>query len=93
MPKLPKKPPSQNTIRFVLGALLTAQHFGKILLSGRKEPRMCPRCAYKLVEPAGRRWAGRGKPWVHFWRCGGCRALYESEGAEGPFTTPNKRMA
>lgn len=90
MPQRPTKPPSQNTIRFVLGALLTVQEIGKLLLAGRREPRMCPRCAYKLVEPLGRRWAGRGKPWVHAWRCGGCRSLYESDGATGAFRHPRQ---
>lgn len=85
------KPPSDNTVRFLLGAALTVQHLGKLLLAGRKEPRMCPRCAYKLVEPAGRRWGGRGKPWIHAWRCGGCRSHYESKGATGAFWDPHQR--
>lgn len=86
-----RKPPSNNTVRFVLGAVLTVQQVGKLLLAGRKEPRMCPRCAYKLVEPAGRRWAGRGKPLIHAWRCGGCRSYYESEGATAAFRDPHAR--
>jgi len=84
----PIKRPSQNTIRFALGALLTVQQFAKIMLAGRKEPRMCPKCAYRMVEPAGKRWAGRGKPWVHAWQCHSCRANYESHGADAPFRTP-----
>ncbi len=88
MPKRPLKPPSENAVRFVLGAVLTVQQIGKLLLAGRKEPRMCPRCAYKLVDPTGRRYGGRGKPWVHAWRCSGCRAQYESDSATGAFKNP-----
>lgn len=93
MPRRPIKPPSQKTMRFLLGAALTVQQLGKLLLAGRKEPRMCPRCAYRMVEPAGRRWAGRGKPLIVRWRCHGCRSLYESDGMTGPFKSPEKRMA
>ncbi len=93
MPQPLIKPPSENTVRFVLGALLTVQQVGKLMLAGRKEPRMCPRCAYKLVDATGRRYDGRGKHWVHGWRCGGCRSLYESHGATAPFREPARRQA
>ena len=88
MPKLPPNKIPRNAIRFGLGALLTVQEFGKMWLAGRKEPRMCPRCAYKMVQPNGRRYAGKDKPWRHKWHCEGCRAQYESDGAQGPFRTP-----
>lgn len=91
MPKRPIKPPSENTVRFVLGAALTVQQIAKLLLAGGKEPRMCPRCSYKLVDPTGRRFGGRGKPWIHGWRCGGCRSQYESDGATGAFKDPAER--
>lgn len=93
MPQPFIKPPSENAVRFVLGALLTVQQVGKLMLAGRKEPRMCPRCSYKLVDATGRRYGGRGKPWVHGWRCSGCRSQYESRGATGPFRDPAKGAA
>lgn len=89
----PRKPPSQTTVRLALGAFLTVQELAKLLLAGRREPRMCPRCAYKLVEPAGRRFTGRGRAWRHLWTCTGCRAQYESDDEKGPFRAPPPKPA
>ncbi|MFZ9887275.1 MAG: hypothetical protein ACO3JL_07215 [Myxococcota bacterium] len=89
----PRKPPSQTTVRLALGAFLTVQEFAKLLLAGRKEPRMCPRCAYKLVEPTGQRFTGFGKPRRHLWACTGCRARYESDDEKGPFRAARTQEA
>jgi hypothetical protein len=87
MPRKPPKVPSPEVIRIAMGAMLTISRLGKMVLEGKRaDHRMCPRCTYKMVEPAGRRRRkSRGKDAWHLWRCSACRSRYVSDGVGGPF--------
>jgi hypothetical protein len=89
-PKPPKLTPQR--MQLALGALLTLGQLGKMMLEGKRDLRACPRCAYRMVEPIGRRRrAGELRRNIHVWRCAGCRAEYESAGPSDPFETPGLR--
>ena len=86
MKAAPKPPKSKRT--WILSALAVAVPLSGALKKGaqfllQKEPRLCPRCAYRMVTEVRRMTSPGGKR-LAYWYCQSCTRRYKTVDA-GPF--------